>query len=291
MDSLHLPANGITYHLLANGPVDGPLVLLMHGFPELSLSWTAQLDALGQAGFRAVAPDMRGYGGTDKQGPFDLKTLSEDIAALIRALGREKATVVGHDWGGGVAWATAVYQPDVVERLAILNCPHPAALEARLRSNPRQLLRSWYMFFFLIPWLPEWVLQRDGSSAVARSLRGGSPVREVWTRERLKPYQDNFQQPGAASAALGYYRAGLRSTGGFRAASRAHPVSAPTLILWGLADQFLGADLIEDDQLRPWFASGVRPDIERFEGVGHFVQVEAPDRVNAALLRWLPKAA
>ncbi|MHB8418188.1 MAG: alpha/beta fold hydrolase [Myxococcales bacterium] len=292
VQELSLDANGIPFRALAAGPSAGPLVLLLHGFPELALSWSPQVAALGEAGFRAVAPDMRGYGGSGKQGPFDAETLAHDVAALVRALGREKAVVVGHDWGGGVAWAVAAFTPEILERLVILNCPHPSVLLRELLTNPRQLLRSWYMFFFQIPWLPERIITRDGAAAIGRSLRGGSTIREAWTREKTKPYQDNFLQPGAASAALGYYRAAFRSGGlALRRAARAHPIAAPTLILWGAEDRFLGRGLLAERKLRPFFAPGNAPRIQLLDGVGHFVQVEAPERVSRALLDWLRPAA
>jgi pimeloyl-ACP methyl ester carboxylesterase len=288
LEQLQLDANGISFHAIASGPAEGPLVLLLHGFPELAISWEPQVAALGAAGFRAVAPDMRGYGGTDKTGPYDSGTLARDIAGLVKTLGREKATIVGHDWGGAVAWATTAFVPEILERLVILNCPHPCVLQSELLRSARQLRRSWYMFFFQIPWLPEWVVRRDGAIAIAKSLRGGSSIREVWTPEKTQPYRDNFMQPGAAKAAIGYYRAALRSGGvGFRREARAHPITVPTLILWGKEDQFLGIEMLAKDKLDPWFARGHEPEIQLLDGVGHFVQVEAPERVSQALLKWL----
>ncbi len=291
LEELRLEANGLRFHALAAGPSGSPLVLLLHGFPELALSWAPQVAALGAAGFRAVAPDLRGYGGTGKAGPFDSRTLAQDVAGLVRALGRETATVVGHDWGGGVAWAVAAFAPEILDRLVILNCPHPAVLVHELLTNPRQVLRSWYMFFFQIPWLPEAIIRRDGASLVGRSLRGGSAIRDVWTREKTRPYQENFLQPGAASAALGYYRAAFRSGGSaLRKAAAAHPIAAPTLILWGAEDRFLGREMIAEEKLAPFFAPGNLPEIRYLDGVGHFVQVEAPERVSQALVAWLTAA-
>jgi pimeloyl-ACP methyl ester carboxylesterase len=282
-----LQSNGIGFHALTDGPPDGPLVLLLHGFPELARSWLPQLPALGEAGFRVVAPDLRGYGGTDKTGPYDLKTLAADVAGLVHSLGRERATIVGHDWGAGVAWGTAFLQPAVVERLGIMNCPHPAVLGRSLLRNPRQLRRSWYMFFFQLPWLPEWAITRDGAAAVGRSLRGGSEIRDAWTPQATRPYQEAFLLPGAASAAIGYYRAAFRSPFETDRLARAQPITAPTRIIWGAKDQFLGRELISPEIMRPYFAPGNEPAIEFIEKAGHFVQNEAPEEVNEALLRWL----
>jgi len=234
-----------------------------------------------------VAPDLRGYGLSGRQGPYDTGTLARDVAGLVAALGHREAVVVGHDWGGAVAWMTAHLEPQVVERLVILNCPHPAALGAELLRNPRQLRRSAYVFAFQLPWLPERLLTRDGARPIARALRGGSHVRSVWPPEETEHYQRAFLEPGAASAALGYYRAAFRRPLAARRAARARPIEEPTLILWGVRDRFLGEELIRPGALAPWFAAGNEPTVRRIEEAGHFLQNEAPKRVNEELLRWL----
>ena len=287
VDELTLNANGLRFHVLAAGPEEAPLVLLLHGFPEFSRSWRHQLPALADAGFRAVAPDLRGYGGTDKRGPYDIATLVGDAVALVRALRRERATIVGHDWGGAIGWIAAHRAPEVVERLAVLNCPHPATMLDGLLRNPRQILRSSYMFFFQLPWFPERMLTADGASAVARAIRGGSHVRSAWTQEQLDDYRRAFLQPGAASAALGYYRAAFRRPLLARRLAREHTIEAPTLVLWGLEEQFLDRELIRPERLARWFAPGNVPTIREIDGAGHYVQNEAPERVNGELLEWL----
>jgi pimeloyl-ACP methyl ester carboxylesterase len=287
LDELRLEANGARFHALADGLTDGPLVLLLHGFPESSRSWRHQLPPLAAAGFRAVAPDLRGYGESDTHGPYDLETLVGDATCLVAALGRERATVVGHDWGGAIAWATAHAAPERVERLVVLNCPHPASMRRELLTNPRQLARSSYMFLFQLPWLPERLLTRDGGRAIARALRGGSHVREAWPREELDRAREAFLRPGVASAALGYYRAAARRPGRARRLAARGPITAPTLILWGARDRFLGEETIRPERLRPYFAAGNEPRIVRIEEAGHFAQNEAPGRVNAELLGWL----
>jgi pimeloyl-ACP methyl ester carboxylesterase len=289
-EDLRLRANDHDFFALAEGQEDGPLVLLLHGFPELSRSWRHQLPALAAAGYRAVAPDLRGYGQSGKQGPYDPRTLASDAAGLVRALGRERAVVAGHDWGGAVAWATAVYQPAAVERLVVMNCPHPGVMADELRSSPRQMLRSSYMFFFQLPWLPEWALTRRGAAAVGRALRGGSHVREAWPREETAHYQRAFLEPGAAHAALGYYRAIFRSPLSLRRDGRAHPIAAPTLVIWGASDRFLGRETVEPAKMAPYFTPGNVPELRFVEEAGHFVQSEAPARVNAELLAWLGPA-
>ena len=207
MNHLFVEANGLRFHALAAGPSSGPLVLLLHGFPEYSRSWRHQLPALARAGYRAVAPDLRGFAQTDKRGPYDLATLVEDLAALVRALGRDRAAVVGHDWGGAIAWMAAHRRPEVVERLAVLNAPHPAAIAREIVRNPRQLARSAYVLAFLIPRLPERLLTARRAWAVAAILRAGARVKSAWAPEELERYRQAFLEPGAARSALGYYRA------------------------------------------------------------------------------------
>ena len=291
MEEVTLETNSLRFRALAAGPREGPLVLLLHGFPELSRSWRHQLPALAERGYRAVAPDLRGYGGSDKRGPYDLRTLSDDVVALVRTLGRERTVLVGHDWGGAIAWMTAHYHPSVVGRLVVLNCPHPATMPGELVRNPRQLARSAYVLLFQVPRLAEWLLTRRRALAVARSLRGASRVRSAWPDDETERYRQAFLQPGAASAALGYYRAAARQPLAARRAARARPISAPTLVIWGVGDPSLRQELVAPEKLEPWFAPGNLPLVRRIEGAGHFVQNEAPERVNAELLAWLGPAA
>jgi pimeloyl-ACP methyl ester carboxylesterase len=286
-DSLTIPANGIVFSALAAGPADGPLVLLLHGFPELSRSWRHQLPALAGAGYRAVAPDLRGYGQTERRGPYDLGTLAADVAALVRALGRERAIVCGHDWGGAIAWAAATYDGRVVERLVVLNCPHPAVLARELLVNPRQLARSRYMFAAQLPWLPERLLARDRAAAIARALRGGAYRRDAFPDEELERYREAFASRGAAAAALAYYRTAFRRGGSLARDARARPVAVPVLIVWGVHDRFLGLETIAPVKTAPFLAPGNVPAVVLIEDAGHFVQNEAPGEVNRAILEWL----
>lgn len=284
---LRLRANGLDFFALEEGPANGPPVLLLHGFPELSRSWRHQLAALGAAGWRAVAPDLRGYGRSGKDGPYDLSTLARDACELVHALGRDRAVICGHDWGGAMAWGVAMYHPEVVDRLVALNCPHPGVLAEELLRNPRQLCRSSYMLLFQLPWVPEWFLTRNGAAQVARALRGGSAIREAWPRQETDRYREAFLQPGAARAALGYYRAAFRGWGAVRRDGRARPIAAPTLIVWGARDRFLGRETVDPAKMSPYFAPGNAPAIRFLEEAGHFVQNEAPERVNAAMREWL----
>ena len=287
MKELFVEANGLRFHALEAGPSEGRLVLLLHGFPEFSRSWRHQLPALARAGYRAVAPDLRGYGKTDKRGPYDLATLVEDLAALVRALGRERAAVIGHDWGGAIGWMAAHERPDVVERLAVLNAPHPATMVAEALRNPGQLARSAYVLAFLVPRLPERLLTARRAAAVAAILRAGTRAKSVWPADEVERYREAFQEPGAAGAALGYYRALARQPGWVRRVADRHPIDLPLLLVWGLQDPAVGRELADPERLERWLAPGNRPVIHRLEGAGHFVQNEAPGQVTDALLAFL----
>ena len=276
IEELALAANGIRFHALAAGPHDGPLVLLLHGFPELARSWRHQLPALGGAGYRAVAPDLRGYGETELCGPYDVGTLVRDVTGLIEALGRDRAVVVGHDWGGAVAWATAMRAPEVVERLVAMNCPPASALAHAMRHSREQRKRSRYIFFFQLPWLPERRMAADGAAVVARALVGGSHRKDVWPPEELAAYRAAFCPSFRRRRPKGSTRP---------------RVSAPTLVLWGAEDRFLGRQLVSPDALRRALADGNVPEVVFIDDAGHFVQNEAPERVNEELLRWLGPAS
>jgi pimeloyl-ACP methyl ester carboxylesterase len=286
--SLSLSLPSLRMQALEAGPAHGPLVLLLHGFPELSESWREVLPVLGAAGFRAVAPDLRGYGGTDRPSyGYDLDTLASDIYQLARHLQPDRpAHVVGHDWGGGIAYHLAAFHPEVVDRLAVINAPHPAIMIRRL-WNPAQLARSWYMFAFQLPWLPERKLSKDGGAAVPRLIRRAMVNPSRVSDERLAPYARNFSHPEAARAALAYYRAAIRGSltpWGLRRMLRRYPrIRAPFLLLWAEEDIALGRELTYG--LEPWFEQP--PQVRYLPGVGHFAPLEAPEQVAAGLLEHL----
>jgi epoxide hydrolase 4 len=272
----------VRLHYVEAGPADGPLVLLLHGFPEFWYSWRRQLPALANAGYRAVAPDMRGYNLSEKPSSwraYGAERLAGDVAGLIQALGRERAFVVGHDWGAAVAYYAATFHPDAVKRLAILNVPHPARMLAGLRTL-RQLRRSWYMFFFQIPALPEHLLARENYSFAKRSLRANA-ARGAFTDEDLERYVAAWSQPGALTGMIAYYRAALRNTPR-KALSSLRPIAAPTLVIWGERDAYLGSELAEPD---PRWVPDVR--VQRIPEASHWVQHEAPERVNELLIEFL----
>jgi pimeloyl-ACP methyl ester carboxylesterase len=268
--------NGIRMHYVEAG--EGEPVVLLHGFPEFWYSWRKQLPALAP-GYRVVAPDLRGYHETEAHPPYDTETLQQDVLGLIEALGEESAHIVGHDWGGAIAWQLAIGQQQAVRSLAILNIPHPALFIRRLWS-PAQLRRSWYMFFFQLPWLPEQYLARNGYRQIARTLFRGIPPSEERSQD-LAFYRQSWQEHGL-SGGINWYRALFRSRR--RPPNPVPVVTAPTTMIWGEEDIALGKEL----------TVGTERLVEDFElhylpGVGHFVQQEAPERVNELLLAHLAR--
>jgi pimeloyl-ACP methyl ester carboxylesterase len=275
----YLQANGVRLHYVAAG--DGPLVLLLHGFPEFWYSWRAQLPALAAAGHRAVALDLRGYNLSDKPAyGYDVATLSADIREAISALGEREADVIGHDWGGGVAWVFAMREPDYLRRLAIINAPHPATLLRDALRHPRQLARSAYMGFFQLRGLAESAIRRDDYALIRRTFRAADRGRAWLTEDDIQRFVEAIARPGALSAALEYYRRLPREDLG--AASPARVITAPTLILWGELDPYLGPELV--DAARPFVRD---PRIQRFPTAGHWLNQQEPERVNAALIEFL----
>jgi pimeloyl-ACP methyl ester carboxylesterase/2-polyprenyl-6-methoxyphenol hydroxylase-like FAD-dependent oxidoreductase len=262
---------------------EGPLVLFIHGFPEFWYSWRHQLPALAHAGYRAVALDMRGYNRSDKPRGIDaygLPTLARDVRRAIVELGASTATVVGHDWGGLVAWELAMQHPDVVERLAIINAPHPERGRASLRT-PRQLRRSWYIGLFQLPVFAEAYVRWGDYQFVRRAFMKGSTGNRPDDIER---YVEAMAVPGALTAGINYYRALGRML--LRERDRSRRIDAPVLVIWGEQDPYLGAELAEPDRR-------LVPDlrVERLDDVGHWAQIDRPGEVNAFLVDFLPRKA
>jgi pimeloyl-ACP methyl ester carboxylesterase len=273
---------------LAAGDPASPLVILLHGFPELSESWREVLPTLAAAGLHAVAPDLRGYGRTGRpRGGYDLDSLAADVVSLIDHFAPGRAAhLVGHDWGGAIAYHVAAFHPSRVERLAVVNCPHPSVLARRL-WRPAQLRRSWYMFFFQLPVLPERALAADGGRRVPALIRKAMTDPARLTEERAEAYARNMARPGAARAALAYYRQmvrGLSSPTNLRRLFGGYPeIPAPFRLIWGTDDVALGRELTVD--LGGHFARP--PVVDYLHGVGHFAPLEAPDRVAASLVEHL----
>jgi pimeloyl-ACP methyl ester carboxylesterase len=270
--------NGVRLHYV-EAAAAGPLVVLLHGFPEFWYAWRRQILPLAAAGFRVVALDMRGYNLSGKPravSAYAVRTLVEDLHALILSLGSARAHLVGHDWGAGVAWAFAMRHPEALARLAILNGPHPINLMKGL-LNPLQLARSWYMFFFQLPRWPEYVARRNGYAVLLEPFRR-LPARARWEPYEYEAYVEAFEQPGALRAMINYYRAMFRPGG----AVSLRPIDAEVLILWGEQDAYLGRALARPNA--HWVR---RARVEYFPGAGHFIQHEAPELVNDQLIRFL----
>ncbi|HEY7295838.1 MAG TPA: alpha/beta hydrolase [Dehalococcoidia bacterium] len=272
--------NGIRMHWVEQG--SGPLVVLLHGFPEFWYSWRHQLSALAGAGYRVVAPDQRGYNLTEKPrgvAAYAMDNLVEDVAALIRHLGEERAAIVGHDWGGGVAWMFAMLRPGLTRRLVVMNCPHPAAMQRALRRNPRQMLRSWYILFFQLPKLPELAFRARNYRAIERAFRGWALRPGTFSDADIRAYKEAAAQPGALTAAINWYRAAARE---FRRNRPLPVIEAPALLIWATKDRALGVELTRG--LDRWVGD-LR--IRYVPRTSHWVQQEQPERVNRYLLEFL----
>jgi len=269
----------VTLHYVEAG--DGPLVVLLHGFPEFWYGWREQIAPLVKAGFRVVAPDLRGYNLSSRPQGFAAYTadkLAADVHGLIQELGAESAMVVGHDWGGTVAWTLAMNHPEDVDRLAILNAAHPRKLNEGLRS-PRQLLRSWYFFYFQSPRLPERRARARNWRFFKRFLRDARPP---YTAEELDRYVEAWSRPGATTGMIDYYRAAVR----LGSKQEVRPVSAPTLVIWGQGDRYLGRKLAE-----PHREDVPNLDrVERLPRASHWVHHDEAERVNELLVDFFAAA-
>src|SRR6476619_2417834 len=220
---------------------EGPLIVLLHGFPEFWYGWRLQIAPLVAAGFRVVAPDTRGYNLSSKPEPFEdyaVDLLAGDISGFIGALGADSASLVGHDWGGSIAWTVAMNHPEVVDRLAILNAAHPRRLSEGLK-NPNQIRKSWYFFFFATPGLPEEVVPARDWHFFRHFLEEANPP---YTPEEFERYAEAWSQPGATAGMINYYRASVRQSQK-EAVAKLRPISATTLVIWGERDSYLGSDL------------------------------------------------
>jgi pimeloyl-ACP methyl ester carboxylesterase len=279
-----VPANGFNFAVDEAGTGDR-LALCLHGFPESRFSWRCQLPMLAKMGYLAWAPDLRGYGETEPKpkavADYLIDELMEDVAALIDASGAKSVTLIGHDWGAGVAWTFAANQVRALERLVIMNLPHPAVMMGQLRrGNWVQLLRSWYMFFFQLPRLPEWMLTNQDARAVRAAFHDMAVDKRRFPREVLDRYAADAQRPHAMTGMINWYRAAFRLGGKLRGPWR--KIETPTLIVWGVQDSALGVELLAgtDDYVCDLT-------VERLDDASHWVQQDAPEQVNAIVQKWL----
>jgi pimeloyl-ACP methyl ester carboxylesterase len=283
-ETIRVNANHINFEVLTMGSGDR-LALCLHGFPEHAFSWRFQMPLLAQLGYRVWAPNLRGYGATDSPPDvqfYKTETLVADVAGLIEAAGARETLLIAHDWGGLVAWMVAMRHPRLIDRLVILNVPHPACFIRECR-RPSQLLRSWYMLFFQIPVLPEFLMGIREARLIARAIRLTSNDRSRFPTAVTEVYRQNAARKGGLTAMLNWYRALLRGGGLRRCRDSGFPkIQVPTLLLWGGADNFFTAQapLGTDD-----FVSDLT--YRLLPGVSHWVQQEAPEAVNAMLEAWL----
>ena len=274
--------NGVNLHVVQAGPHDGPLVILLHGFPEFWFGWRRQIGALARAGYRVWVPDQRGYNLSDKPhglNAYRIDTLADDVEGLIDAAGRDTASVVGHDWGANVAWQLALQSPHRLDRLAILNVPHPTVFHDTLRDNPRQRLKSSYIAFFQLPELPEWTARAGDWWLPAHAMTATSRP-GAFSAQELRHYRQAWARPGAYTAMLNWYRAALRRPLPLPSDPRIH---VPTLMLWGAKDAFLDASMAPASILYC-----TRGKLMLFKNATHWLHHEEAQRVNSLLTDFLP---
>ena len=279
--------DGVRLHYAESGSGNEELVLLLHGFPEFWYSWRHQLAALGLS-YHVIAPDMRGYNLSDKPlgvENYSMDLLVNDVVGLINHFGAGKAAIVGHDWGAGVAWAAAQKHPERISKLAVMQVPPASAWRANLTF--RQLLRSWYMFFFQLPRVPEWAISRKNLSGIDRTFRERVVNKDAFTDSDIELYKEALRQSGALTAAINYYRANVGRVM-FRTRAKGIPkkdrrIAMPTLFIFGE----------QDFAIIPETARGVGRYVRgpycevRIPESGHWVQNEAAEKVNTALLEFL----
>jgi pimeloyl-ACP methyl ester carboxylesterase len=277
-----MEANGLSFTADEAGEGED-VALLLHGFPESRFSWRHQLPLLAGLGWRAIAPDLRGYGQSSRPprtADYAIDHLIDDVAGLFDAAGARRRLLIGHDWGAAIAWAFALQRRLPLDGLVIMNVPHPAVLARVMRTTWRQPLRSWYMAFFQIPGLPEAMMTANGARAIERAFTGMAVDKSRFPPEITDVYRANALVPGAMTAMINYYRANTKLLGRWDAASPI--IEVPALMIWGEADAALCIEntegyepLVRDFTLR------------RLPGVSHWVQQEAPEKVNEILKAWL----
>lgn len=256
------------------------VALCLHGFPESRFSWRYQLPFLAAQGWRVVAPDLRGYGQSSRpigKAAYHIDHLVDDVVGMFDALKPRRRLLVAHDWGAAIAWVVAMRRAVPLDGLIIMNVPHPTVFGDLIKHYRPQQLKSWYVAFFQIPWLPEYLLRQNRAQGVANAFLNMAVNKAMFPPEVLEQYRQNALIPGALTAMINYYRANLSILD-----EAAPPIEIPTLMLWGEEDKALDLKLTEgyDRHVRDFT-------LVRFPNVSHWVQQEAPDAVNAALLDWL----
>ncbi|MFC0560456.1 alpha/beta fold hydrolase [Halalkalibacter alkalisediminis] len=275
-----IQTNGVILHTAVVGPKSGRLVILLHGFPEFWYGWRHQVEPLVEAGYRVVIPDQRGYNLSQKPrgaANYQLDLLRDDVIGLIRYFERDKAVLIGHDWGGIVAWHLASSQPQYVEKLVVMSCPHPAVMKNWANYLPLQWIKSLYMLFFQIPILPERLFGANDFTLVKKLLVLTSKT-GAFTKEELNHYQTSWEQPGGLCSMLNWYRAMRKGTLGQVVHSN---IEAPVLIIWGNRDSFLSLDLAEESSKLCRNVQLIMIDAT------HWVHIERPQLINQLITDFL----
>jgi pimeloyl-ACP methyl ester carboxylesterase len=273
----YIVSNGIKLHYVTQG--EGPLMLMLHGFPEFWYSWRHQIPEFAKD-YKVVALDLRGYNESDKpseQSAYGMNEFIKDIEGVIQGLGYDRCILVGHDWGGAIAWCFAYAHPEMVERLIVLNIPHPAKFAEGLR-NPQQLLRSSYAFFFQLPVLPELLIQWSDYQAIESALKGMAINKSTFSQADIEIYKDAASKRGALTAMINYYRNAFSSFW----QQKWSLLEVPTLMIWGENDTALGKEL----------TYGTEQYVRNFQiryipNCSHWVQQERPDLVNEYIREFL----
>jgi pimeloyl-ACP methyl ester carboxylesterase len=272
-------ANGLDFEVLAAGDGDR-LALCLHGFPEHAISWRHQIPLLVSLGYRVWAPNQRGYGNTTRplqRDDYAIPRLLDDISALIDASGANSVSLIGHDWGAALCWFYAMRPARPIERLVIMNVPHPKLFARALRAAWRQRLRSWYIAFFQLPRLPEWALGRDHARAIGELFLHSATDPAQFPDDVLAVYRDQASRAGALTAMINWYRAAGR-TRSTRTRTPTPKIEIPTLMVWGEEDSALGKETTYGTSA---YVSNLK--LHYLPGVSHWVQQDAPERVNELL--------
>ena len=287
----HIHTNGVRLHTALAGPQQGPLVVMLHGFPEYWRGWARQAAHLAQHGYRVALPDQRGYnlsGKPEGVRAYRVETLVEDVFGLAEALGYERFHLAGHDWGAMVAWQAALRRPERLEKLVIANVPHPDVMQRFLLSSFEQIRKSWYIFFFQLPGLPEWLMRRRDCALLRRMMRESARP-DTFSPSDLEAYAAAWRQPGALTAMVNWYRAAFRGAARslWRTSNRSQEgasrrVVMPALILWGVKDVALSYDMAAAS-LELCERGGLVP----FEDATHWVQHDKADEAGRLILEFL----
>jgi len=277
-----VPANGIEFDVFEAGAGDR-LALLLHGFPQHAIMWRHLVSPLAAAGYRVWAVNQRGYGATTRpaqKDAYSLEALTGDIAGLIDAARPASVALIGHDWGGFIAWVVAIRRLRRIDALVVLNIPHPLCFRRALEQEWRQKLKSAYAAFFQLPGLPDRLLTARGGAFAEKLMRWSAGRESIFSKDAMAIYRANVASPGAATAMLNWYRAAGREI--LEAEDLDSPIDSPTLVVWGRRDAALGESCLNGVER---FVCDLR--IERLPGVSHWTPEDAPERVNALILHFV----